>query len=549
MLRVGPLGVRWSLRVVLLGKQTRWDLGSAADLDPESVRKIAREARELCRQGIDPTDFIRRATGQAIDPGGVPVEPAAPKVTTWTFATAVDEFLTEKARTRADATLDDYRWKLVLEKEWIPLRDRPIASITDAEVQGVLDRIGKRGAYTAAEGIHRVVRALWNWLAQPGQREKSGVAKAVISDVKPPDRPREKPENTVEAPVVIIQQSLLPTHKEMGRIIAAAHMRAMPLYLSTAIELTCRTAQRRLTVVRCSYSQIERIRQEIPGIKDVRTKFVGWSVPPYFMKGRAKNVVNQTTMDHLVPITSEMFEKLMDCRVESAQVGDWFFPATRARRAGQELKYPHTNPSTLTHAFSWIPDVSCSPHDVRRAIATYGQHELGFTELQAQLILDHSEGRAASVLGKHYDRHAFIAEKVEMMAKWNSWLDEQAKEVWRTEEIFSDKAALLAAIEERRGEGFRTKRDEVKTLPLGVVGIIDFRAQLAAGRGEPRPGEPIVQQRKRPRVEKLAREMSTVLQELAGDDSGLSVREQAEKEALDRARGQDERRRKLRSVK
>jgi hypothetical protein len=43
--------------------------------------------------------------------------------------------------------------------------------------------------------------------------------------------------------------------------------------------------------------------------------------------------------------------------------------------------------------------------------------------------------------------------------------------------------------------------------------------------------------------------MSTVLQELAGDDSGLSVREQAEKEALDRARGQDERRRKLRSVK
>jgi len=434
------------------------------------------------------------------------------------------------------------------EREWDRFRDRPIADMTDSDVQGVLNRIGERGSFTAAEGIFRVVRALFNWSSKPGQREKSGIAKGAIADVRPPDRPRFK-HSDIESPVVQLRKSKLPTYKEMGRIVAAAHMRAMPLYISTAIELTCRTAQRRLTVVRCCYSQIERLRQEISGIDDARTKFAAWSVPPYFLKGRAEDSSVQSTKDHLIPITSEMLEKLMDCRVAGSHVGDWFFPAVRSRRAGQELKYPHTNPSTLTHAFSWIPDVSCSPHDVRRALATYGQHELGFEEKEVQLILDHSEGRSASILGKHYDRHAFISEKVKMMEKWNSWLDEQAQEVWRTEAIFSDKAALLAAAEQRRGGGFEPDDSEWTIVPPGAVAVIDLRADLAKMRGEPAPGEPISARRKRPRLEKLAREMTTALQQLAGDGSGLDAREQAELDALQRSRAQDERRRKLRSVR
>ncbi len=176
ILRVGPRGVRWSLRVNLRGKPTRWDLGLATLHDPDTYRAVAREARELCRHGTDPTEHIKRRTGVAIDP----VMPLNEPASTWTFDQAVDAFLEEKRKTRAIATVDDYSWKLKDEKEWKKLRDRPICEIDDSDVQRVLNKIGDRGAYTSAEGIHRVVRALVQLVRQA--RSEKGVGRHQRTD-------------------------------------------------------------------------------------------------------------------------------------------------------------------------------------------------------------------------------------------------------------------------------------------------------------------------------------------------------------------------------
>jgi len=53
MLRVGPKGARWSFRVALSGKPTRWDLGNSALHEPDWYRALAREAHDLCKRGID----------------------------------------------------------------------------------------------------------------------------------------------------------------------------------------------------------------------------------------------------------------------------------------------------------------------------------------------------------------------------------------------------------------------------------------------------------------------------------------------------------------
>jgi hypothetical protein len=139
------------------------------------------------------------------------------------------------------------------------------------------------------------------------------------------------------------------------------------------------------------------------------------------------------------------------------------------------------------------------------------------------------------VLDKHYDRHAFMAEKVQLMENWNEWLDAQAKEIWDTESIFSDAKALLEAAEKRRDVKFEPDRSGVKIIPPGAVDVIDFRAELSAARGDPKPGAPLGTARKRPRVEKLARELTRELEKMAGGESDEDMMEIAERAAIDRA--------------
>jgi hypothetical protein len=390
-------------------------------------------------------------------------------------------------------------------KEWNRLRDRPISGIDDSDVQKVLNKVGDRGAYTAAEGIHRVVRAMFNWCAAPGQKKASGVVKGQIADVQPPDRPRL---TAARAQEIEDSATALPTPEELGRITAIVDMKVFPLPLNTALTLLLRTAQGRSTVVAIAQSHIELIRQaEVPDIA-VDGKWIAWVVPPYFMKGRKAVHHSPSTMPHLVPIRARSFGQLVECKLASTASSDFYFPPSRARRTGQAPKYPHMHPSTLSHALLNLPGVECSLHDVRRAFFTHGKNFLSFADGDPEIILDHAEGRADSVAGRHYDYRKHLAKKVRMMQAWNEWLDKLAVEAIKSDPLLQDRVKLRCEIERLGGHKVRPepknpkrKSKIVKTTPEDIGASLKELGQAAAARGffpdmsnpnEPRPFQGII---------------------------------------------------------
>jgi integrase len=454
--------VRWSVKLSLQGRERRWDLGDATLHEPDWYRALAREVRALCKVGVDPEDFIRRKISGVIE-GPEVTEARDQKAASWTWEECVDKFLEYKAATRAIATVDDYRGKLKKEREWKPLYGKSMAEIDDSDVQKALDRITGRGTFGMAEGCFRVVRAMFSWAALPGQRKESGVAKHCLADVRPKDRPQITVDNLDEAE----QHGLpvLPTQRELGRILAIAQSGVFPLSLSLAIELTLRSVQRRSTVSPCSKSQMEGILEaDAPNVKKGHLYWTAWVIPPYFMKGRKATKSEPSTLPHLVPIPSDLAVRLDEFHRISGIDSKWYFPAAKPRRKGQPLKYPFMNPSTLSHVFLWMPGVCCSPQDLRRAFASYGPQVLGLSEAQTQLILDHTEGRGENVTSKFYDYREHLVEKIEMMAKWNAWLDQLADEARLADPDLCNAAVLRAKIEKMRGRKLRVPRKNTEQM-------------------------------------------------------------------------------------
>ncbi len=457
VLRCQGRSVRWSVKLSLGGRERRWDLGDATLHEPDWYRALAREVRALCKVGVNPEDFIRRKTSGVIE-GPEAIEARDQKAASWTWEQCVDKFLEFKAATRAIATVDDYRGKLKNEREWAPLHGKLMSEIDDFDIQKALDRIIGRGAFGMAEGCFRVVRAMFSWAALPGQRKESGVAKHCLADVRPKDRPQITVENLDEWEEH--GQPVRPTYRELGRILAIAQSGVLPPALSLAIELTLRSVQRRSTVAPCSKSQMEGILEaEAASQKMGHLHWTAWVIPPYFMKGRKATKSEPSTLPHLVPIPSDLAFRLNEFHCENGGETKWYFPAARPRRQGQPLKYPFMNPSTLSHVFLWMPEVGCSPQDLRRAFASYGPQVLGIQEKQTQLILDHTEGRGDNVTSKFYDYREHLSEKIEMMAKWNAWLDQLADEARAADSNLCDSNVLRTQIEKMRGKKLRVRRE------------------------------------------------------------------------------------------
>lgn len=474
-LRCQGRSVRWSVKLTLDGRERRWDLGDATLHEPEWYRALAREVRALCKVGVNPEDLIRRKTSGVIE-GTEVVEAREEKAASWTWEECVDKFLEFKAATRAIATVDDYRGKLKNEREWKPLHGRLMLEIDDSDIQKALDRIASRGAFGMAEGCFRVVRAMFSWAALPGQRKESGVVKHCLADVRPKDRPQITVENLDQ--VEEHGQPVLPTPQELGRILAIAQSGILPPALSLAIELTLRSVQRRSTVAPCSKSQMEGVLEAEASSQHMgHLYWTAWVIPPYFMKGRKATKSEPSTLPHLVPIPAELVFRLNELHREKGVESKWYFPAARPRRQGKPLKYPFMNPSTLSHVFQWMPGVGCSPQDLRRAFASYGPQVLGIAEKQTQLILDHTEGRGENVTSKFYDYREHLSEKIEIMAKWNAWLDQLADEARNADPGLGNPTILREQIEALRGKKLRLRRE-----PVGARKTLKSQIGQAANR-------------------------------------------------------------------
>ena len=64
-----------------------------------------------------------------------------------------------------------------------------------------------------------------------------------------------------------------------------------------------------------------------------------------------------------------------------------------------------------------------TPHDFRRAFRTHLSMHLGFTNADAKLILDHTEGKAGDVTEDHYSLDESLPRKKKIMDAWVKYLN------------------------------------------------------------------------------------------------------------------------------
>jgi integrase len=460
-LRAQPTGARWTVRGRLHDKQRRWDIGGVCEGDEDihglaclmTARSRAIRVKELCRQNLTPDYLVREfTTGMSIvRQEALAVKQGPPS---WLFEKAKQEFLAHVLGKKRADTHRDYAGKLRA-PELDRFNDLPVASITRNQILMAVAAIHGRGAETMAEGVLRVLKSMWTFLADGGRREKTSVVPNLLLRAKAPDRTR----NEIGDPNRIDEDKErgdAPPEIELGRALAIARAGVLPDRISLGLQFFLASIQRRRAVIGANRWRFKSY-AETPDEE-------AWFVPPYFRKSGSK----RGNRSHLVPLVgwgAEAVRKL-DRLSESEDGSGWLFPGRRSRRMISEgVSADHADAGLLNDYLSVLPGVNFSPQCVRYAFSTYGERDLGFRKSEAKVILDHMEGTEPDdVTGKFYSSDPAIRRKREMITLWAGWLDEWCAKAIAADPILSDREALVEAIyRERYSEEQLTRRIEYRS--------------------------------------------------------------------------------------
>ncbi len=137
MYRVGPKGQR---------RQRRLTLGNAKVMMLPEARAAAREALQLAAKGTDPAE-AKEQSGENDQR---------------TFAALAELYLARQRKNTRPSTHTEA--KRIIDRDLCPaLGNRPITSITRADVDAVIDVVENRGATTQVNRVQRAVRAVFNF--------------------------------------------------------------------------------------------------------------------------------------------------------------------------------------------------------------------------------------------------------------------------------------------------------------------------------------------------------------------------------------------------
>jgi hypothetical protein len=472
-LRVKPQSVRWSLRARLHGNQRRYDLGRAVegDEDIEGLSLLTARARamriyEMVRKRQNPNTFLAAlAAGVSIETQ-LKNEASRPKPS-WTWEKAKTEFLAEVKRSRREDTHRDYRGKL-LPAELARFEGRQVNTVTRNEMAAAIADVHARDAEAMAEGMVRVIKRFWSWLAEAVRQDETNVADGVMLKLVAP--PRTRVEIGEEAFDPEDEKGDAPPEIAIGRALVMARQRYFPERICLGIELLIGTCQRRRTVTGANRWRF----RTYPEANDE----CAWYVPPYFRKSGTK----RGRRSHLVPCVAfaahaaDRLDRLADFEGSEG----WLFPA----RSDAKDNRPHAEASLFNDYLQAMPGIDFSPHAVRYAFATYGERDLAFRPGEAKIILDHMEGvEPTDVTGSFYSSDPQIARKRAMMRAWTDWCDGWAQRAIAEDPLLLDRAYMLEAIYRARyGEKRLESRIESRRkrgLPLWNVLDIDDLAEAA----------------------------------------------------------------------
>lgn len=367
-------------------------------------RHAGKQIREqVGKYPLTPLDVARdkaRSILSSVQAGKAPSERrAAAKREGVTFLTVASDFLEEYARTnkRPRSAAEDRRI-LTSTTKAVPggrrkpgayfeaWHDRPVAGITAADADELVDRVAKENGGIMANRVLAVGRKMFNWArAKP----KYGIAASPFEHVQQPTRERSR--------------DRVLSDEELRAAWLAADADGLPF--AAIVRLLILTAQRRDEIGRLAWSELD---------LDGAT----WTLPA----SRAKN-----DQQHFVPLSEAAVEILRN--VPRIGRTGLVFPASRGGSGAwssyskaktrldakmleilrQRAQERGDDPADVT-----LPDWTL--HDLRRTAAS-GMARMGFPPHVVEKLLNHVSGSIRGVAAV-YNRHSYSGERRAAVDAW-----------------------------------------------------------------------------------------------------------------------------------
>jgi integrase len=347
---VQPSGFKsWALRYRVNGRNAKHTIGPAGVLELAAARAAARLALATIAAGGDPAASKRTARETVVE----------------TFEVVAKRFVERHARLRNKSWRESER---ILQREALPRwGNRPIGSITRADVIALLDAIVDRGAPIMANRTLEVVRRLFNWCVERGTLEAS-------------------PCERVKDPAPNVRRDRVHSDDELRAIWKATDTLGYPF--DPLVKLLILTGQRR---------------EEVAGMRwgELRADLALWTLPPERVKNKRV---------HEVPLSAPAREILAGLPRIDGAAGFVFTTTGGSPASGFSKAKKRLDGAVSPPLAPWVL------HDLRRTLAS-GMARLGVQMPTVEKILNHAGGSFAGVAGV-YQRHDFAKEKRAALELW-----------------------------------------------------------------------------------------------------------------------------------
>jgi len=350
-------------------KERMLALGVYPAVGLKDARQKREDARSLLSEGVDPSTHkqaVKSAKGEAHSNS---------------FGAIANEWFIKQELSWAPATTKKHR--ALLANDLLPyLLDRPISELETWELLSVLNRVVDRGAMDTAHKCRQILNQICRYAKQTG-RTKQNPAVDLVGAL---------PEKKTQHRAAIVEP------QKFGKLLVDIDAYTGTPIIRTMLALAPLVFQRPGELAAMEWIEL-----------DLDEGF--WHIPKNKKKER-----NKREGDHTVPLPEQAVELLRDIE-----------PLTGHRRyvfPNQRDYEKHASPESINKALRELGYSTSSDHcfhGFRASARTMLDEQLGLRVEWIEHQLAHS---VKDPLGRAYNRTKHLPQRIEMMQRWASYLDD-----------------------------------------------------------------------------------------------------------------------------
>lgn len=368
-LMIKPSGSKlWRYNYRLGGKHRTLSIGQYPIVTLAAARRARDEAKEMVRNGVDPSKAKRREERQEGSAGNGPL-----------FREIADRWF----QTNREQWVSSYYLRLrnrMVEDVYPMLGDKPISDITPADVLTTIRLIEARGAIETGRRIRQMISKVFQF-AIPDGHVTSDPARDITASLAPKKRKKRR-------------AFLLPS--EMPSLIEKIRTYDGEPTTRLGLNFVAHTIVRTDELRRATWNEIE----DLDGARPL------WRIPAVRMK------VKDERKDHLVPLSRQAVAVLKEA--ESYRQGDLIFPSMEGDKPMSQ--------NTLIYAIYRLGYRSrATVHGFRHSASTW-LNEQEFNSDAIELQLAHIDDSVRGV----YNNAQYLTIRREFMQAWSDFIEPPA---------------------------------------------------------------------------------------------------------------------------